>query len=326
MTSSYNQPLSRVFRFLLMAGIALFVLILRPASLQAQSEYYHLIAGSFDDLKSANDLVTALKAKGQSNALILFPSAESPKYRVSVYYSASRQEVQTYANSIRNTGGKSYWILVQKDPKAVAASSSTAVAASAKNKKPEQTKPGSMTSGKAATPTAGPTYHLVVGSFDKFETANQSMSSLVSSGFEPYIIYPSASSKAYKVGVYYSKDRKEVQTYSGMLKKRGKNPGWIYEDSEAAPSTKTTPATSTRLPAGSTPTYHLIAGSYDRFEQASEFADAMKAKGMQPLIMFPEPGISDTFRVSVYRSTSKTSVESYKKQKALSKAWIFEQK
>lgn len=324
MTQAYNYPLSRVFRFMLMAGIALFALMLRPASLRAQSEYYHLIAGSFDDLKSANDLVTALKAKGQSNALILFPSAESPKYRVSVYYSANRQEVQSYANSIRNTGGKSYWILVQKDPKAVAASSSATPVA--KNKKPEQTKPGAMTPGKPAPAKPGPTYHLVVGSFDKFETANQSMSSLVSSGFEPYIIYPSASSKAYKVGVYYSKDRKEVQTYSGMLKKRGKNPGWIYEDSDAAPSTKTTPATSTRLPAGATPTYHLIAGSYDRFEQASEFADAMKAKGMEPLIMFPEPGISDTFRVSVYRSTNKTSVESYKKQKALSKAWIFEQK
>ncbi|MEM9987830.1 MAG: SPOR domain-containing protein, partial [Bacteroidota bacterium] len=74
-------------------------------------------------------------------------------------------------------------------------------------------------------------------------------------------------------------------------------------------------------------TFHLIAGSFNRFDQASEFSSALRSKGYSPLIIFPETGISETFRVSVYQSTLRAKVDEFKVKfnQGGGSAWVYTQ-
>lgn len=302
-----KHPLS----FLL--ALACSIGILLPQSVFSQDAYYHLVAGSFKNFKAASESAKALKAK-KYDPLILFPTQGSDHYRVSIYHSLNKQEVDSYAAQLKKAGvnSKSFWVLTQADP---------------------ATQSVSRSNSKLASPTSSPStanFHLISGTFQQFENANQALTALRVQGFEPYIIFPSGSNSSYRVSVYASSNRKEVESYSNMLRKRGKNPGWIYEQ-EPGVSTSLKVASSKIGPSvidasNSSTTYHLIGGSYKDFTQANEFAQQMQSTGFDPLIMFPEPGKGDHFRVSVYRSTNRTEVNTFKNNqasnKALSKSWI----
>lgn len=294
---------------------ALLCLVLAALGLQGQTQYHHLIAGSFDNLPAASQLAEALKARGQ-NATILFPSAASPQYRVSVYASTSKPEVEAYAAALRNTGSKGYWILTINDL------SSGQVAQRSSGTQPK----GS----KAPAPAAGTKlYHVVVSSHNNISEATIRMQTLVSEGYEPYVLYPAVNGEPFRVGVFRSASRKEAQAYLSM-QKRKKGSGWLYEapmpgTSGNAVNMPGSPALPPGKAAAAGVTYHVIAGSYSRFDQANTFAEAMKAKGLQPLILFPEPGKPQTFRVSVFRSTERASADAFKRSSGMSSAWILAQ-
>jgi hypothetical protein len=294
---------------------ALLCLILAFLGLQAQTQYHHLIAGSFDNLPAASQLAEALQARGQ-NATILFPSASSAQYRVSVYASTSKPEVEAYSAALRNAGAKQYWILTLSDY-----SSSQAA----------QRSSGTQAKGsKAPAPAAGTKlFHVVVSSHNNISEATIRMQSLASEGYEPYLLYPSVDGEPFRVGVFRSANRKEAQAYLSMHKRK-KGSGWLYEapmpgTSGSAVSMPAGPGLPPGKAAAASTTFHVIAGSYSRFDQASAFADAMKAKGLQPLILFPEPGKPQTFRVSVYRSIDRASADAFKQSSGMSSAWILAQ-
>jgi len=292
------------------------------ATAQTTPAYYYLIAGSFDNFQAASQLVTSLEGKGQT-PVMLFPNAETKYYRVSVYSSLERAKVSAFKKGLKGAGQK-YWILEQKP-----AGTSNASA----NKRTDR----STLAATEAAAEEGMTYHLILGSFDDAETANRSVDALTAQGYEPYVLYPQTTREKYRVSVFRSNERAEIDAYSSLLKKKGKTSGWILEETAGTTSIYGQPGTiatdlplspGTRTVSPGNITYHLIAGSFDRFDQASAFAEKLRTKGINTLIMFPETGISQTFRVSVYQSTQRERVSIYQKdlkQRGQS-TWVYEQK
>lgn len=285
------------------------------SSLKAQGAYYHLVAGSFDNFQSAKELAEVLKEKNME-PLILFPQGDSKYYRVSVYHGLDRKVVKDYSKTLKSS--KSYWILTQKDPAADAAASASA----------SPTLPETANIRKAAPDPDAQTFHLVVSSFKTFNSANAEVQRLTGQGFKPYVIYPGGGSSTYRVSLYTSQDRKEVETYSSMLKRRGKNPGWVFTEKPGTTTTKAIAGSEARLAPGQSTTFHLVGGSFSNFTKASAYAEEMRGKGFDPLIMFPDPNGDDSFRVSIYRSTQRSKVTAYQQglaKQGKSKGWIFEQ-
>ena len=279
-----------------------------PVLLAAQG-YHHVIAGSFDNIEAATRFHDALKLKGQS-PFIIFPRGGETYYRVAVFSGTDKAAAEQYARAERQKGHK-YWVLTMADPAVAGPAPSTARVA----------QPAAETSrGQAAE-----TYHLVAASFQTLEAALSSVEALKQEGFEPYVIMPRTTGGSYRVSVLRAAQEKEAKTYSKMLKRRGKNPGWIYKEEPGTVTTHGIGLGSARRVAGSAVTYHLIGGSVRTFTQAQEIAQKLKAKGHDPLIMFPETGVSTTYRVSAFRATNRTQVVNYQKQHKLD-GWIFELK
>lgn len=321
--------------FLSLLSLSLF-LALPGKKLVAQDAYYHLIAGSYADFPSAKQYAEALKTRNY-NSLILFPTLDSKNYRVSVHHSSTKTEVQSYLNQLKKAGidAKKFWILTQT-PSGAATS-----AAAAATSPQVRVSDGSLRG-------AG-TFHLISGSFQQFAKAQEAETAMEAQGFQADVLFPDSKDGSYRVSIYRSPNRKEVETYSSMLKKRGKNPGWILMDDgstsavarisdEASTSKRIVlgpkAGTSTAAPAQSAAvanvTYHLIGGSFKKFNQANTYSESLKAQGFDPLIMFPEPGVSSSFRVSAYRSNNKAQVSAFQRnaeaQKLLKKTWVYEQR
>jgi hypothetical protein len=319
--------------FLSLLSLSLF-LALPGKKLVAQDAYYHLIAGSYADFPSAQQYAEALKSRNY-NSLILFPTLDSKNYRVSVYHSSTKAEIQNYLNQLKKAGidAKKFWILTQTPVGGVIAPAATTA--------PQvRVADGSLRG-------AG-TFHLISGSFQQFAKAQEAELAMEAQGFQADVLFPDSKDGSYRVSIYRSPNRKEVETYSSMLKKRGKNPGWIFLDdgsakavariSDEAASSKRivlgpqagTSAAPAQSAAVANVTYHLIGGSFKKFNQANTYSEELKAKGLDPLIIFPEPGVSSSFRVSAYRSNNKAQVTAFQKnaeaQKLLKKTWVYEQR
>jgi len=313
-----TAPHTGIFR--LVSLVVLGFACLASSHLMAQQAYYHLIAGSFDEFSAASEMVSTLEAKG-SKPVLLFPGEGSERYRVSVFQSLNRNEVAAYHKTLKRNGqGKNYWILSM-------------------NPQAQNSNPTNMRTAQQPVPTdgTGKVYHLIVGSFDNLGAADRSVTALEEQGYEPYVLMPGGQVNNYRVSVYRSMDREEIETYSSLLRKRGKQNGWIYEEEPGTTTTfnqpiapdyaRLTPGTEMRPPSANDKTYHLIAGSFERFDQASEFADLMRNKGYNPFIMFPEMSDGKSFRVSVYQSTQRKRVEAFKQNLAQqgTEGWIFVQ-
>ncbi|MEL6676058.1 MAG: SPOR domain-containing protein [Bacteroidota bacterium] len=76
---------------------------------------YHLIVGSFKYAAGASEYVAQLKGEGYNNPVILSPeSGSSMTHKVSVFESHSREEVEAYANKLKQLGKKTGWVYVQR--------------------------------------------------------------------------------------------------------------------------------------------------------------------------------------------------------------------
>ncbi|MDX2246671.1 MAG: SPOR domain-containing protein [Bacteroidia bacterium] len=320
-----KNGITGILAAIFMAGFFLF----HPVKIQAQQEMFYLIAGSFDSFETASEMVTSLKTKG-FNPLVIFPDVTSKKYRVSVYHSLNRKEVESFSTALKakDKNTKSFWIFSQQDPTFAQAQTTRSTDSGDSNKRVKKDEKKK----KVKLDQTKPVYHLIRGSVNSFETAQEQANALTAKGYEPYILFPTGNQTGYRVSVYASNDREEVQAYSDLLKKKGESSGWILEEKPGTSqkSTLGVPmAAQARISAGEGLTYHLIGGSYKGFDQASEYADKMKAKGYDPLIMFPELGKYDSFRVSVFRSTDKNAVTLFNQsmiKKGEKGGWVYEQK
>ncbi|MCB0836447.1 MAG: SPOR domain-containing protein [Bacteroidetes bacterium] len=309
----------------LFASFIIFTGLSVPVKSWAQGTFYYLVAGSFKNFETATDMVNSLKTKGY-NPQVLFPTNNSSKYRVSVYHSLNKKEVAAYATNLQKTdrAAKSYWVLELSNEEVAQEDLSSS---KVKKRDLKENKKKDLGIDPNAT-----SYHLVRGSMKTFEAAQEVVETLEERGYEPYLIFPAKTGDSYRIAVFASNNRKEVEAYANLLKKRGEPSGWILEEEPGLKSTLNTPisnANSRLMASESGATYHLIGGSFTHFEQASEYSESAKALGYDPLIMFPEPGKFNSFRVSIYRSTNKSDVVTYNKSITNSGkkgGWIYEQK
>lgn len=76
-------------------------------------KYYHLIAGSFGTQGAAIDFAKSLEKEGYS-PIVLYPKVSSTlNYRVSIYRSASIEQVKTYNGKLKKLGKQTGWIYEQ---------------------------------------------------------------------------------------------------------------------------------------------------------------------------------------------------------------------
>ena len=278
-------------------GLFVIALLLLCLGAFAQNNaYYHLITGSFTKLEDARTLVNDLKEQGY-NPVILFPSGDNTHYRVSIYQAFDKAEVNQFNASQKAQKKPSGWVLTVNDA-AASSSSETARLARGDN---------------TTNPTQPVSFHLIVGSFDDFATADGLVMALAQQGYEPYVIFPKNPGEKYRVSVYNADNRKEIEAYSALMKKRGKEKGWIYEETDPAPNT----LANARMASNSgteLADFHLIGGSFQTYDQAINFAEKMEGEGHTAIVLFPSVTHSDRFRVSIYQADNQRAVVRYRKQ------------
>lgn|GEM_PF-2585845 len=72
-------------------------------------------------------------------------------------------------------------------------------------------------------------FHLIMGSFQTLEAANELVDKLRAKGEDPIILFPNVgSSLSYRVSVFRNKTKKRVIDYNAMRKKQGKKTGWVF--------------------------------------------------------------------------------------------------
>ncbi len=311
---------TRALRWFQVASLTLFLSVCSGLPLLAQSGYHHLILGSFKTFEKASEALSQAQQTGALNPVILFPDDSNSWYRLSGYQSLHRAEVETFSRNLARQGKPKGWILTQTSTSISRGTSSPAA------------------SQRLATPTTEVSqarFHLVMESHPTFEKAEEGVAALRAKGMEPYVVFPSGTTQAYRVSVYAASDRSEVDAYAKMLSRSGMKGGWILEES-GAPTTSVSPltgsnarmATPSATAARSNASYHLIGGSFARFDEASDFAEASRAHGATPMIIFPEDGQQGNFRVSLRQSRNRGEIESFQRQlqnKGMNPGWIMAQ-
>ena len=163
----------------------LFILFLLPVRSYSQGNFYYLIAGSFNNFETASEMVLSLKSKGYSPQ-ILFPAENSKKYRVSIYHSLNKKEVASYAESLKKTdrGARSFWVYELSNQ------GTTRSVAGTKVKKRDLKKSQKKAKKDLGVNPNAETYHLIRGSMQSFDAAQQVVETLEEKGYEPYLIFP----------------------------------------------------------------------------------------------------------------------------------------
>lgn len=275
------------------------------AMLMAQGSYHHLVLGSYKTFEKASEAMGQAEQISGAQASILFPDADTDWYRVSVYQSTNRAEVEGFSQNLQRQGKPKGWILTLSPSQSATRSAAQA-----------------STSAQRTASASSSRYHLVMGSYQTYEKAEEGMNSLRTKGLEPYIVFPAGDVQAYRVSVYAAGNREEVQAYSTMLARSGHSGAWIYE--EASSSTSVSPigntsGSNTRVASSSVSngaTFYLIGGSFERYDEATEYVEASRSIGATPEILWPENGEQGNFRVSLKSSKVKAEVEAYKRELA----------
>lgn len=72
-------------------------------------------------------------------------------------------------------------------------------------------------------------FHLIAGSFNSLEGAQQFVTQLQAEGYDPTILQADQElGEPFRVSIYQNKDRQKVSTYADKLKQMGKKAGWVY--------------------------------------------------------------------------------------------------
>lgn len=269
---------------------------------------YYLIAGSFHSFESANEALEEFEDQG-FQPIILFPAADGKDlYRVSIYQAAKRTEVVQYQALLKGQGRKGGWIYQAKASTASQVNSRMASI------------PGDATE----------RHYLIVSSLKGYTDALDAAAVLNEKGYETEVLFPGQGSEYYRISVYQATDREEIEAYSAMLKKQGKEAGWVYsEPIISGASVRAVPtAAITRSGAAAEKglRFHLIVGSYDNYMMALDYADQLKTKGYDALVIFPDKPTGN-YRVSLYHSNDRAEVAGFgqnqKKQKKLT-GWVLD--
>lgn len=303
--------------------LALFFALVFSTGVFAQSlTYYHAVTGSYQSEQSAAAQLLLLEQKGMKGVL-LFPSKEGEAYRISVFQSLYKEEVEKQVKELQKKGYKKAWVYAQTGAK-------PAVAAQPAGK---TTKPADK---PAASPTArvgqqpslpvpsspyqpsissGMVNYLVVGSAKKKEEAEAIQARLVTEGYKTYLLNPEKTAGMYRVAVIRHEDKNAVAAYQAKVKSRFPD-AWIMAVKEAAApeavGNGTAPKTTTRgmsdEQAAEGMRYHLVIASVKDLSSAVHIRETWAKLGYTAMLLPTGAGISETFRVSVFQAKNKQEV------------------
>lgn len=276
----------------------------------AENSKYYLIAGSFHTFESSQEALEELEDEG-FQPVILFPKNDEKKlYRVSIYQANKRNEVSKYQALLKGQGRKAGWIYEAKEGAGTS---------------------GSISKVASIPDTATAMHYLIVASLKGYNEALQSASELNEKGFESELLFPEKDGGMYRVSVYNATDREEIEAYATMLKRQGREKGWIHTIPIDGSTPTVIPAPSVSRSAGPATTdaslrYHLIAGSYDNYMVALDFSEDMKAKGYHALVIFPDEPTGN-YRVSIYHADNRSEVSAFnqaQKKQGKKHGWVLD--
>ena len=279
---------------------------------------YHLIVASYKSFEAANNFAEVLQQKGLQ-AYIVFPKPGGNAYRVSIFGSQDRALVQDYKAQVRNSyDGWIYFQDVDIPPSSPTQSPRT-------NLNPNPRRDLSI-----SQPASGFMYYLILGSYDTYEAAQKKADALRLNKYEPDILLPTKNSPKYRVYVYATGDKREIEAYTQRLKKVNRESGWIYEqpiEMMAFENGLPEPNFASRgqeqpiqegnfaqpQPTKVTFNFYLIAASFKKLKQAQTFSQELIRDGFSPLILATNEE-SGYYRVSVYQAYSRDEVQYYANQ------------
>ncbi len=277
---------------------------------------FYLIAGSFHSFDKANEALEELEDQG-FKPIILFPDGDQKDlYRVSIYQAKKRTEVVQYQALLKGQGRKAGWIYEGKAPTATAATATS-----------------SRAWVQPIPDGAKEVHYLIVASLKGYPEALETAAELNGKGYETEILFPGSGSDHYRISVYRAVDREEIDAYASMLKRQGKESGWIHTESlgtagAMASRSVPVPASSVTRSAGAAKglRFHLIVGSYENYMVALDYSEQLKEKGYDALVIFPDKP-TGSYRVSIYHSDSRTEVAGFgqnQKRQGKPTGWVFD--
>ncbi|MEM6628303.1 MAG: SPOR domain-containing protein [Bacteroidota bacterium] len=283
---------------------------------------YHLIVASYKSFESANNFAEVLQQKGLQ-AYIVFPKPGGNAYRVSIFGSVDRNLVQSYKAQVKNQYDG--WIYFQ-DVELPPTSKGKVLNTSQEPDYPVNSR-RELTSDQAA---GGYMYYLILGSFDTYESAEKKANALRQNKYEPDILLPTVNNPKYRVYVYATGDKREIDAYMQRLKKVNRESGWIYEQpvemmvfenglpepsfaSRGQDQGTNGGAYAQPQPQKVTFNFYLIAASFKKLGQAQAFSQELIKDGFSPLILATNEQ-SGYYRVSVYQAYSREEVQYYANQ------------
>ena len=326
-----NQVKAFGKRLILSGGLTfLFSLLLIQSTIAqsfVQAPAYHFVVASYKSFEAASNFVEVLQQKG-IQAYIVFPEPEGDAYRVSIFGSADRSMVANYKNQMKNR--YEGWIYFQDLP--VPTSDNSFVGPTSKRTTPTETIPPQQRLLSGLENSQGLMYYLILGSYDSYDAAQRRVNALRTNKYEPDILLPTANNPKYRVYVYATGNKAEIEAYAQHLEKTKRQKGWIYtQPVELMPFENGLPEPSytsrgqiNQIPSfennttqqqvrAASSNYYLIAASFRKLSQAQKFAQELMSEGFSPLILAGEEN-DGNYRVSVYHAPTREEVQYYNNQ------------
>ncbi len=274
---------------------------------------YHLVVGSYGTFETAKSFVDALAQRGYKS-YIIFPEPGGTTYRIGLFNAKDRQAVENFSKQLQ--GKLKGWIYLEDIPSEWPSKAQGVIE--------------EQTIGVATPVTEGTMYYLILGSFSSYETAEELANRLRENKYEPEILLPTLDAPTYRVHVYATQNKSEIEAYANKLERTGRETGWIYEQpadlvafgrgiSDGQSRVTQTSVLRAKFD------YYLIAASFKDLASARVFADEKLAEGFFPLIIAPDDP-SGNYRVSVYHANDRSELEYFSDQnnpRTKENLWIY---
>jgi len=292
------------------------VFILKPTAQQFRLDppAYHMVVGSYGTFETAKSFVDALAERGY-RAYIIFPEPGGTTYRIGIFSAKDRQAVENFSRQLQ--GKLKGWIYLEDIPSEWPSKAQGVI----------EEQPATSES----PIIDGPMYYMILGSFTTYEAAEELADRLRENKYEAEILLPTLDSPTYRVHVYATQNKSEIEAYASKLKRAGRETGWIYEQpadlvafsrglSEGEGRVSQTSVLRAKFD------YYLIAASFKDLSSAQVFANEKLSEGFYPLIIAPEKS-SGFYRVSVYHANQRAELEYFSQQhnpRTKENLWIYE--
>ncbi|WNJ18062.1 SPOR domain-containing protein [Pontibacter sp. G13] len=162
---------------------------------------FHYVVGSFDTKERAESEIEELRSQGLKEAYIILPNGGSAQYRVSLFWSSSRRETESYASLAKKRANLTKgWILTADYG--------------------IQTTLGSASNAR---------FHLIAGSLRTQAQANEAATKWRAKGYQVVVLPPvTGKYNNWRVSIFQAQTKADAQSEQTRIGASAKS-FWIYE-------------------------------------------------------------------------------------------------